>query len=400
MWKRIKETHYFLFFSTEHGYEICITDNINVWTILYSQTEFLDEIKTSNDGLELADDNEYLRRGMHLVSNIDYLTKFEILKLDNGLTLFISLTMSFRFPFYLKCKLSKGSQELFYQKVTRPLLKSISDLRESQSELRRLLIKKDMEIEEYKASSGVVDRYLQTVPFNDAEHMFKHKVYDENFSLSPKTITENVKHLDNTVGRQMQNRNENQAVIQEPVPNVRPQVNVRPEGNVRPERNVRPEGNVRPERNVRPEGNVRPERNVRPEVNVRPERNVRPEGNVRPERNARPEGNVRPERNVRPEVNVRPERNVRPEENVEREANVRPEVNVRPEPQAPVKQEPDIIEPDTTVPIDPVPYRKNGIKSEDDETSVSITASVSYQPELRRESLRPHVPRKRTKFNL
>lgn len=65
-----------------------------------------------------------------------------------------------------------------------------------------------------------------------------------------------------------------------------------------------------------------------------------------------------------------------------------------------VKQEPDIIEPDTTVHIDPVPYRKNGIKSEDDETSVSITASVSYQPELRRETLRPHVPRKRTKFNL
>ncbi|KAH9642040.1 hypothetical protein HF086_008727 [Spodoptera exigua] len=309
MWKRIKETHYFLLFSTDHGYEICITDNINVWTTLYSRSEFLAKIKRSNEGLELPDDNEYLQKGIHLVSNIDYLRKFDISNRENGKTLLISLTMSFGYPFYLKCKLTKGSDKLFYQKVTRPLLKSICDLRESQSELRRLLIKKDTEIEEYKSESGEVARYLQTVPFNDAEHMFKHKVYDENFSLSPKTITENVKYLDNTVLRQMQNQSQNQnqnqaqnqieAVRQEPVP------------------------------------------------------------------------------------------------------NVRPELSARPEPQVAVKQEPDLIEPDTTVHIDPVPCRKNGIKSEDgDETSVSITASVSYQPEVRRETLRPHVPRKRTKFNL
>lgn len=97
------------------------------------------------------------------------------------------MTMSFGFPFYLECTLSKGSEELvsieiaiifswiiyvttqysssnnkvistlqYFQKVTHPLLKIICDLRESQSELRHLLIKKDSEIEEYKCEGGEI----------------------------------------------------------------------------------------------------------------------------------------------------------------------------------------------------------------------------------------------------
>lgn len=71
---------------------------------------------------------------------------------------------------------------LYFERVTLPLLKTIGDLRSSQTELRHLLMKKDKEIDEYKCEGGeIVLRHLKTVAFNDEEHMVKHKTYEEIF---------------------------------------------------------------------------------------------------------------------------------------------------------------------------------------------------------------------------
>ncbi|KAJ8727493.1 hypothetical protein PYW07_001612 [Mythimna separata] len=206
MWTKIKDTQFFLIFSQDSEYEISVTDYLNVWTALFSKKAFLDQLKESNDGLELPHDNDFIQKGVNLLSNLDKLKKCSIEKKENGKSLFITMTISFGFPFYLECTLSKGSEEVYFQKVTRPLLKIICDLRESQTELRRLLIKKDSEIEEYKCEGGeIVLRHLKTIAFNDAEHMKIHKVFEESFgtaSTSTKVLEEAVKVLEKSIPKQ------------------------------------------------------------------------------------------------------------------------------------------------------------------------------------------------------
>ncbi|KAJ8733376.1 hypothetical protein PYW08_001674 [Mythimna loreyi] len=206
MWTKVKDSQFFILFSQERGYEICVTDYLSVWTTLLSRKAFLDQLKESNEGLELPNENEFIQKGVHLLSNLDKLKKCSIEKKDNGKSLFVTMTISFGFPFYLECTLSKGSEEVYFQKVTRPLLNVICDLRESQTELRRLLIKKDSEIEEYKCEGGeIVLRHLKTIAFNDVEHMKKHKAFEKSFgesNTSTKVLEEAVQIVENNILRQ------------------------------------------------------------------------------------------------------------------------------------------------------------------------------------------------------
>lgn len=56
-----------------------------------------------------------------------------------------------------------------FKDVIQPLLKTVHDLRASQSELRQELIKKDKEIEEYKCEGGEIalSKYLLASIFSD-----------------------------------------------------------------------------------------------------------------------------------------------------------------------------------------------------------------------------------------
>ena len=45
MWKKVKETQYFLLFSQKRGYEICVTDYLNVWTTAFSEEAFVAQLK-------------------------------------------------------------------------------------------------------------------------------------------------------------------------------------------------------------------------------------------------------------------------------------------------------------------------------------------------------------------
>lgn len=73
---------------------------------------FISLFQESNDGLELPHEKEYVQKGVKLLSNLDNLKKFSVEMKENGKSLFITMTVSFGFPFYLKCTLSKGSEEV------------------------------------------------------------------------------------------------------------------------------------------------------------------------------------------------------------------------------------------------------------------------------------------------
>uniref|UniRef100_A0A2A4IV16 Uncharacterized protein n=1 Tax=Heliothis virescens TaxID=7102 RepID=A0A2A4IV16_HELVI len=74
------------------------------------------------------------------------------------------------------------------------------------------------------------------------------------------------------------------------------------------------------------------------------------------------------------------------------------------EPGPSIKMEPGPsikMEPDTTVLTEPDPPMKVEPKQEIGEESNAqvVTASVSYKQVIKRENVRAHVPRKRSKFN-
>lgn len=289
MWKRIKDTTYFLSFSNDREYEICVTDYVGVWTSFYSEKAFVAQLKESNDGLEM-EDSEFVQKGVYLLTNLDNLKKFGIESKENGKSLFITLTISLGFLFNFECKLLKGSEELYFQKVTRPLLNVICDIRESETELRRLLVRKDKQIEEYKSEGGeIVLRNLKTVPFNDEEHVQKYREYEKQFGAcnkSPTFIKEVIELLEKNVLKQKP------AVRPEPAPKIK--------------------------------------------IEAGPSTKIVPGPSIKME----------------------------------------PDTTVLTEPDPPVKQE-------TT-----------------EETNAQVvTASVSFKQEIKRETLRAHVPRKRSRFN-
>ncbi|PZC85578.1 hypothetical protein B5X24_HaOG216686 [Helicoverpa armigera] len=179
---------------------------------------------------------------------------------------------------------------MYFQKVTRPLLNVICDIRESETELRRLLVRKDKQIEEYKSEGGeIVLRHLKTVPFNDEEHVQKYRAYEEQFGAcnkSPTFIKEVIELLERNVLKQKP------AVHPEPAPKIK--------------------------------------------IEAGPSTKIVPGPSIKME----------------------------------------PDTTVLTEPDPPVKQE-----------------------STEETNAQVVTASVSFKQEIKRETLRAHVPRKRSRFN-
>ncbi|XP_026737636.1 uncharacterized protein LOC113500908 [Trichoplusia ni] len=190
MWKRLQDTQYYILFTKDFVHEICITDYVNIWTTIFSEKTFLAQLKENNVGLELDNDGvdqenkKFIQKGLQLLSNPEKLKKISVVLEENNKTLKLKMIMWYGYNFCFECKLSKGSEELFFHKVTHMLLKTISDLRSSENELRSLLISKDKEIEEYKCEGGKIAHCHKTLPFNNREHLKKYKLYEENFGLS------------------------------------------------------------------------------------------------------------------------------------------------------------------------------------------------------------------------
>ncbi|XP_063824099.1 uncharacterized protein LOC135073829 [Ostrinia nubilalis] len=189
MWKRIKDTNLFLTFTDD--YQIFVTDFVSVWFSYLSKTTFVRSLKDSNILLEMPTET-LIQKGIHVLTHPGDLKSVDK-KTENNV-LAITLTMSFPYPFKVKLELCKGSRELFFQKVTQPLLVTVSELKSSQTELCELLNKKDSEIEEYKLMGGeIAIKFLKTKQFNEEAMMSKYKMYEEYFGSSTDTVTDLLK---------------------------------------------------------------------------------------------------------------------------------------------------------------------------------------------------------------
>ncbi|XP_034829807.1 uncharacterized protein [Maniola hyperantus] len=178
MWKELqKSPAFFLLTDKRQIYNILVTDYIRIWGVHFTENEFIARLKESNFGLEMEKE-ELLDKGYQMLQKPSKLKNIKI-SVD-GLILTVSMSRSFGFLLKFSVKLEEGSRELFFQKVTQPALKIVQDLRCSQQELRKLLITKDDEIEEYKSFGGKI-RYTAIPPYNDEMHMKKHCLYYANF---------------------------------------------------------------------------------------------------------------------------------------------------------------------------------------------------------------------------
>ncbi|CAK1546138.1 unnamed protein product [Leptosia nina] len=180
MWKNLhKALPYYLLFIKDEYFEISITDYVKIWIVRLNLDEFTSHLKESNLGLEIHS-NELIENGIHMLLYPEELKSATVSNKEDKLE--VTLCKSFGYPLKFKVLLSIGSQELFFQKIIQPLLKTIQDLHSSESELRSILKNKDKEIEEYKLEAGEIClRYLKTKPFNDKAHMEKHYRYDNYF---------------------------------------------------------------------------------------------------------------------------------------------------------------------------------------------------------------------------
>ncbi|XP_039749662.1 uncharacterized protein LOC120626282 [Pararge aegeria] len=177
MWKELQNSPaYFLLLDREQRYHIVITDYITIWEVYYTEDELINRLMESNIGLEM-DKSELLDKGYKMLQKPSELKKIKVTV--DGQKLSVSMTM-LGFPLKLSISLEEGSRELFFQKITQPAMKIIQDLRSSQLELRKMLITKDDEIEEYKSFGGKI-RYTAIAPFNENAHMEKHCMYSVNF---------------------------------------------------------------------------------------------------------------------------------------------------------------------------------------------------------------------------
>ncbi|XP_013190307.2 uncharacterized protein LOC106134731 [Amyelois transitella] len=190
MWKHFPNyCSLFISFIQNYNYEIYITDYLALWFVHFAENDFVNLLKASNTTLEI-DDMTLKSKGIEMLSNPDKLKRANV-KIDST-TMQVSMSMLFGYSLKLNLTLTEGSKEMFFQIVTQPLLKLVQDLKSSESELRHLLKKKDLEIEEYKSEGAQVARHFKTSKFNEEQHMNQFKAYSECFGLSdiPLTILE------------------------------------------------------------------------------------------------------------------------------------------------------------------------------------------------------------------
>ncbi|XP_038220248.1 uncharacterized protein LOC119838386 [Zerene cesonia] len=183
MWRRLHNSlPYYLLFTQQNNIDITITNNVKIWTVQFDKEGFISYLKDNNFALEIETD-ELFTNGIQMLSQPEYLKSVDVT--IEGDQLKLSMSRNFGYPIKLVLKLKLGSHDKFYKIVTQPLMKTVQDLRNSETELRNLLKRKDKEIEEYKMEAGEIClRYLKTQPFNDEAHMEKHTVFDIHFGSS------------------------------------------------------------------------------------------------------------------------------------------------------------------------------------------------------------------------
>ncbi|XP_050343514.1 uncharacterized protein LOC126769020 [Nymphalis io] len=178
MWKELqKSPSFFLLFEKKCKYHILITDYIKIWEAYYTEDVFLKCLKESNFGLEI-NTLELTENGTQMLLSPMECKSLNIL--HNESLLIVSMTRFYGYPLHLRIELNEGSHELFFQEVTQRLLKTIKDLKGSEKELRKVLKKKDEEIDEYKSLGGKI-RYTALSPYDDETHMKRHSEYEKNF---------------------------------------------------------------------------------------------------------------------------------------------------------------------------------------------------------------------------
>ncbi len=152
-------------------------------------------------------------------------------------------------------------------------------------------------------------------------------------------VTQGVSHTDG---------NAQSTTTARPVPNVRPNINVRSQPNdeshpapaPQPNVNVRPAPAAQPSESTRRVPEQKPNVNVRPAPEAQPSESTRrvpeqkPDVNVRPAPAEQPKENARPAPAPKPDVNVRPAPAEQPKENARPAPAPKPNVNERPAPAA------------------------------------------------------------------
>ncbi|KAM3967157.1 uncharacterized protein ACR2FA_011493 [Aphomia sociella] len=159
-------------------------DYITVWLTNFTENSFLTCLKNSNN-LEI-ENNSLKEKGIEMLSDTSSLKSIQT-KLE-GTLLDISMIKSFGYSVKVNLSLPEASKELFFQKITQPLLKTIVNLKTSENKLRYLLRKKGHLREKY----------------DDEGHMKKHNEYEKFFGGSdvPDNVLQktcSVPHTDNNI---------------------------------------------------------------------------------------------------------------------------------------------------------------------------------------------------------
>ncbi|XP_041970498.1 uncharacterized protein LOC121726917 isoform X2 [Aricia agestis] len=222
MWKKIKNKPYYMHVTIDTKYEVFVTDFVKIWSCCFPKENYVQYLMECeyNYGLEI-DNEELLDKGTKILLNPEQLCCASFYERDQqpyGDFLIICLTMDFGFELSIELNLELGSPELYFLKVSQPLLKIVRDLKESENELRKLVAIKDEEIIEYKTQGGKI-KYTALRPYNDSEHMSKHQCYNkffESISDPQNVLSKTIDKCPRRPGREEEEPAENVSIKVEP----------------------------------------------------------------------------------------------------------------------------------------------------------------------------------------
>ncbi|XP_068631356.1 uncharacterized protein [Battus philenor] len=176
MWKTLQDSPpFFLQLTQTKTYEISITDYITLYSLDLSEKEFISILKESNPKL-LKSDKDFIDEAKNMLENLEELKELSLCKEDCYIKVNIMSKM-FDYPFNLKLVLPEAAKEIFFKKITQPLLRKVSELKNIEQNLRQLVKSKDDEILTYKMNGGRIQKYERTPVFNEEEHLKNHKVF-------------------------------------------------------------------------------------------------------------------------------------------------------------------------------------------------------------------------------
>ncbi|CAG9795177.1 unnamed protein product [Diatraea saccharalis] len=195
MWKDVKDTCFYLSYSDICDYEVFVTDYLSIWYVRLPRLKFLQCLKDSNTLLHMKDD-VMVNKAVDILSNPNDIKNANTKVETNSLTL--TMTKQFGYTFKLILNLSEGSRELFFLKITQPLIQNIQQLKDNEAELCDLLMKKDQEIKKLR-TTGQTHSHEETVIFNRDTFLRKHNDYYRIPDKLPSTVLDKVVFAPETV---------------------------------------------------------------------------------------------------------------------------------------------------------------------------------------------------------